>query len=101
MIGLADKHRLRDGDIIFQTSRTGAKPGHPIRHWIQVQPLRSDLSNGYRQAEIGTCWEAVQPVKWTPLASWIARGEGGHFDQTTPSRASAIGTGLTARENRR
>ncbi|MBK9598974.1 MAG: YiiX family permuted papain-like enzyme [Flavobacteriales bacterium] len=78
VIGLADKHRLRDGDIIFQTSRsaqsqaiqfaTGSKYSHC--------GLIFQTDTGKREWYV---LEAVQPVKWTPLASWIARGEGGHF----------------------
>jgi len=78
VIGLADKHRLRDGDIIFQTSRsaqsqaiqfaTGSKYSHC--------GLIFQTDTGKREWYV---LQAVQPVKWTPLASWIARGEGGHF----------------------
>ncbi|HET7842968.1 MAG TPA: YiiX/YebB-like N1pC/P60 family cysteine hydrolase, partial [Xanthomonadales bacterium] len=38
-------------------------------------------------------FEAVQPVKWTPLAQWIARGEGGHY---VVKRLKTAPDGLTA-----
>ena len=40
-------------------------------------------------------FEAVQPVKFTPLANWLARGKGGHFvakRTRKPLSASAIAT---------
>ena len=33
----------------------------------------------YRLAGQWQVFEAVQPVKLTPLAEWVARGQGGHF----------------------
>lgn len=81
---LADKGQLQDGDIIFQTSRSA-----------QSQAIQLATGSKYShcglifQADTGKKeWyvlEAVQPVKWTPLASWIARGEGGHYVVKRPS----------------
>lgn len=65
----------RNGDIIFQESRSS-------------QSLAIQLATGSRYSHMGIVYvrdgapfvfEAVQPVKTTPLAEWVARGEGGHF----------------------
>ena len=78
LLALTDKRLLHDGDIIFQTSRSA-----------QSQAIQLATGSKYShcglifQADTGRQeWyvlEAVQPVKWTPLAKWIARGEGGHY----------------------
>jgi len=75
---LSAEQRLRDGDIIFQTSRSA-----------QSQAIQTATHSAYSHCGLifrtdtgDREWlvlEAVQPVKWTPLDSWIARGEGGHF----------------------
>ena len=33
----------------------------------------------YKEGKSWQVFEAVQPVKRTPLADWVARGQGGHF----------------------
>lgn len=75
---LSEKRLLQDGDIIFQTSRSS-----------QSKAIRLATRSKYShcglifQADTGKReWyvlEAVQPVKRTPLAAWIACGEGGHY----------------------
>lgn len=68
-------YKPRDGDIIFQTSRS-------------AQSVAIQLATKSRWSHVGIVYlrhgkpfvlEAIQPVKWTPLSSWIARGEGHHF----------------------
>lgn len=93
---LSDKHHLQDGDIIFQTSRSA-----------QSQAIQLATGSKYShcglifQADTGIQeWyvlEAVQPVKWTPLASWIARGEGGHYVVKRPRTEPPL-TDRTMRE---
>lgn len=66
---------LRDGDIIFQTSRSGQSKA------IQ-QATKSKYSHCgiiYKRGKEFFVYEAVQPVKLTPLDKWIARGESGHY----------------------
>jgi hypothetical protein len=64
-----------DGDIIFHTSRS-------------AQSLAVQKATGSRYSHMGLIFlrngkpfvlEAVNPVKYTPLAQWQARGQGGHF----------------------
>src|SRR4051794_22201057 len=67
--------RVQDGDIVFQTSRS-------------AQSLAVQRATGARFSHMGLVlykggkpfvFEAVAPVKFTPLEQWIARGQGGHY----------------------
>jgi hypothetical protein len=78
----------RNGDIIFHTSRS-------------AQSLAIQKATGSRYSHMGIVYlndgmpmvfEAVEPVKLTPLATWIARGEGGHY---VVKRLIAVDTLLT------
>ena len=67
--------QLRDGDLIFHTSQSAQSRA------IQAA-MHSPYSHCgllYRQGGQWQVFEAVQPVKLTPLADWVARGQGGHF----------------------
>lgn len=66
---------LRDGDIIFQTSRS-------------AQSLAIQRATGSRYSHMGVIFlrdgepfvfEASARVQRTPLQTWIARGQGGHY----------------------
>lgn len=66
---------LRDGDIIFHTSRS-------------AQSAAIQRATHSRYSHMGLIlhrdgkpfvFEAVSTVKFTPLAQWIARGEGGRY----------------------
>ncbi|MCL2872710.1 MAG: YiiX family permuted papain-like enzyme [Betaproteobacteria bacterium] len=66
---------VNEGDLIFQTSRSAQSQG------IQQ-------ATGSRYSHMGIIlfqngkpyvFEAVATVKYTPLAQWIARGDGGHY----------------------
>jgi uncharacterized protein YycO len=62
---------FQNGDIIFQTSRSGQSKA------IQLA-TRSEYSHMgiiYLQNDEVFVYEAVQPVKLTPLKEWISRGE--------------------------
>jgi uncharacterized protein YycO len=66
---------VKDGDIIFHTSRssqssaiqraTGSRYGH--------------MGIIFIRKGIPVVYEAVQTVRYTPLRRWTARGDGGHF----------------------
>ncbi|MBV8516423.1 MAG: YiiX family permuted papain-like enzyme [Acidobacteria bacterium] len=69
------EQRLRDGDVIFQESRSSQSRA------IQLA-TKSPYSHMGLVVQRGERWfvyEAVQPVKLTPLRDWIARGAGHHF----------------------
>jgi len=66
---------LKDGDIVFHTSRS-------------AQSLAVQRATGSRYSHMGIVllrdgkpyvFEAVQTVRYTPLAQWAARGNGGHY----------------------
>lgn len=73
--GGARDYQPADGDIVFHTSRSAQS--------LAIQrATRSPYSHMgivlFRDGRPGV-YEAVEPVRWTPLDEWIARGEGGHF----------------------
>ena len=70
---LADQ--LRDGDIIFQTSRSPQslaiqKATHSKYSHMGIIFFRDDKPYVF---------EAIKTVQYTPLKKWVARGEGGHY----------------------
>lgn len=65
----------QDGDIIFQTSRSTQSTAIQLATGSRY----SHMGVVYLNDEIPFVFEAVEPVKTTPLAEWIARGEDGHF----------------------
>lgn len=68
----ADIKQFKNGDIIFQTSLSGQSRA------IQ-EATKSKYSHcGIIYWEGNKClvFEAVQPIKFTPIARWIARGQG-------------------------
>src|SRR5688500_9444179 len=66
---------LRDGDVIFHTSRSTQSAAiqrathSPYSHMGLVL---------YRDGK-PFVFEAIATVRYTPLASWIARGDGGRY----------------------
>lgn len=72
---LSEKGELRNGDLIFQTSLSRQSKA------IQLA-THSEFSHCgliYKDGDNYFVFEAIQPVKQTPLDKWIARGQGGHF----------------------
>lgn len=67
--------QLHEGDLIFHTSQSAQSQA------IQLA-THSPYSHCGLLYKAGGEWqvfEAVQPVKLTPLARWVARGKDGHF----------------------
>ncbi len=71
----APQPQPRDGDLIFHASRS-------------AQSLAIQRATGSRYSHMGMIvhrggrpfvLEAVDPVRYTPLAEWIARGQGGRY----------------------
>ena len=80
--------QLRDGDLIFHTSQSAQSRAIQLAThspWSHCGIL-------YKRDGQWQVFEAVQPVKLTPLAAWIARGKGGHF---ITKRLRDAGTALT------
>ena len=68
-------YSARNGDIIFHTSRSSQS----VAIQRATNSRYSHMGIVYVQNGQPFVYEAVQPVKLTPLADWIARGEDHHF----------------------
>ena len=66
---------LKNGDIIFQVSRSGQSKAIQLATKSQY----SHMGIIYENADGFFVYEAVQPVKLTRLKEWIDRGENGHY----------------------
>ena len=66
---------FQNGDIIFQTS----KSGQSIAIQIATGSKYSHMGIIYKKGNDFFVYEAVQPVKLTPLNDWINRGENAHY----------------------
>ena len=66
---------LRDGDVIFHASSSAQSRA------IQLATKSRYSHCGLLFRRGGAWWvfEAVEPVKATPLAAWVKRGQGGHY----------------------
>jgi len=67
--------RLRDGDIIFHESQSAQSRAIQLA----TKSRYSHMGIVYKDRGQWFVYEAVQPVKLTPLRAWIARGRNGHF----------------------
>ena len=70
-----DFNLLRDGDIIFQTSQSDQCKAIQLA----TKSIYSHCGIIFKEGNEFYVWEAVQPVKKTPLKSWIKHGENDHF----------------------
>ena len=66
---------FQNGDIIFQTSKSGQSKAIQLATGSKY----SHMGIIYKQDNDCFVYEAVQPVKLTPLNEWIRRGEEGHY----------------------
>ncbi len=69
------EYEPRNGDIIFQTSTSAQSLA--IRK--ATKSRYSHMGIVYVSEGKAGVFEAVEPVRLTPLAEWIARGQDGHF----------------------
>lgn len=72
---LVEEGEIRNGDLIFQTSLSGQS----IAIQVATHSKYSHCGLIYKDGNDFFVFEAVQPVKRTPLDKWIARGENGKF----------------------
>lgn len=85
-----------DGDIVFQTSRSSQS----LAIQLATKSPYSHMGIVYVRDGQPFVFEAVQPVKLTPLTEWIERGERGHFVAKRLSDADARLTLDTLRKMR-
>jgi hypothetical protein len=72
---LTFNHELRDGDLIFQTSLSRQS----VAIQLATKSKYSHCGLIYKDGEDYYVFEAVQPVKLTPLDKWIAKGKNGKY----------------------
>lgn len=72
---LVDNSELREGDLIFQTSLS--RQSQAIQ--LATKSRYSHCGLIYKDGKDYYVFEAVQPVKRTPLDKWIARGKDGKY----------------------
>lgn len=72
---LADNDEIKNGDLIFQTSLSGQSKAIQLA----TKSKYSHCGLIYKDGNEFYVFEAVQPVKRTPLDKWIARGKDGKY----------------------
>lgn len=65
----------RDGDIVFHTSRSAQS----LAIQKATRSPYSHMGLVFHRDGVPYVFEAVEPVRWTKLADWTARGAGGRF----------------------
>jgi len=77
MLGCGDSlaEELRDGDIIFQTSRS--ELSIPIQK--ATHSPYSHMGIVFVRDGSPYVYEAIKTVQYTPFRKWAGRGEGGHY----------------------
>ena len=66
---------FQNGDIIFQISTSSQNEALQIA----TKSKYSHVGIIYKQSNQFFVFEAIQPVKLTPLSEWIKRGKNGHY----------------------
>jgi len=72
---LIDNNEIKDGDIIFQTSLSNQSKAIQLATKSKYSHCGIIYKNGTNYA----VFEAIQPIKSTPLDKWIARGKDGKY----------------------
>ncbi|MES2621181.1 MAG: YiiX family permuted papain-like enzyme [Bacteroidota bacterium] len=72
---LADQDEIKNGDLIFQTSLSGQSRAIQLA----TKSKYSHCGLIYKEGNRFYVFEAIQPVKRTPLDKWIARGQDGKY----------------------
>lgn len=83
-VSILDK--IKEGDMIFQTSQS--KQCEAIR--IATNSKFSHCGIVFIEKGEKYVFEAVQPVKYTPLETWITHGKDNHFVVTRIKNASTL-----------
>ena len=66
----------QDGDIIFHTSRSSQS----LAIQKATKSRYSHMGIVYLKEGKPFVFEAIEPVKLTPLKDWVSRGKGGHYE---------------------
>ncbi len=68
-------NKIQNGDIIFQTSKSSQSKAIQLA----TKSKYSHMGIIYKNDGQFVVFEAIQPVKTTPLTEWIKRGEDSHY----------------------
>ena len=82
---------IQNGDIIFQTSQSNQSKAIQLA----TDSKYSHMGIIYENDGQFLVYEAVQPVKLTPLKEWINRGENGHYEIKRLENADQVLTSST------
>ena len=88
---------LKEGDIIFQTSQSSQSKAIQLA----TKSKYSHMGIIYKSGDKFFVYEAIQPVKLTPLDSWIKRGQGGNYVVKRLKDASRLLNEKTLKEIKR
>jgi len=72
---MVDKDEIQNGDLIFQTSLSSQSKAIQLA----TKSKYSHCGLIYKNGNDYFVYEAIQPVKLTPLDSWIAKGKDGKY----------------------
>ncbi|WP_421889443.1 YiiX family permuted papain-like enzyme [Marinoscillum sp.] len=88
--------KIQSGDIIFQTSRSSQSKAIQLA----THSKYSHMGIIYENEGDYFVYEAVQPIKLTPLADWINRGENKHYTIKRLKNSEAVLTPETLKQMR-
>jgi uncharacterized protein YycO len=94
---LSDNDEIKNGDLIFQTSLSGQSKAIQIATNSKYSHCGIVYSNNGRFY----VFEAIQPVRKTPLDKWIARGENRHYVIKRLKNADQVLTAETLQKMKR
>jgi len=93
---LANNDSIKNGDLIFQTSLSSQSKAIQLA----TKSTYSHCGIIYKEDNNFYVFEAIQPVKRTPLDKWIARGKDGKFVIKRLKNAEQVLTAHTLRKMR-
>jgi uncharacterized protein YycO len=94
---LIEHNEIENGDLIFQTSLSGQSKAIQLA----TKSKYSHCGLIYKEGNDFFVFEAVQPVKQTPLYKWIARGQGGKYVIKRLKNADQVLTPSTLKKMKR
>ncbi|WP_421754168.1 YiiX family permuted papain-like enzyme [Croceimicrobium sp.] len=91
------EQRIQSGDIIFQSSKSAQSKAIQLA----THSPYSHMGIIYEKQGQYFVYEAVQPVRLTPLKKWIARGKEGHYVIKRLKNADQVLDSITLKKMRR
>lgn len=97
VLTVAQNEEIKSGDLIFQTSLSGQSKAVQLA----TKSKYSHCGIIYKEGNKYYVFEAIQPVKRTPLNKWIARGQGGKYVIKRLKNADEVLTPATLQKMKR